>query len=231
MRVALIGSNGKVGRLLQSLLSGSENELFVKIEANVDYNAIEARLKKCDVVIDFSTPTGLEHFLDEATVRGVRIPLVTGTTGLSKFIKDKLEIYSKEAPVLVESNMSIGANILFLITQEVSKILSKDLNFVAKILDVHHVHKKDSPSGTAITLFDIIKKHSNLIKSKEESIESKREGEVVGYHSVKFISNGEEIEVNHLAKDRIIFAKGAIVAAQMIQGRGPGIYGMKDVLL
>jgi 4-hydroxy-tetrahydrodipicolinate reductase len=169
------------------------------------------------------------------------MPLVIGTTGFSKIQFDEIKRYSKELPVLLSSNMSIGVNLI----ASYAALLAQKLgdSYDIEILEMHHRNKKDLPSGTALYLASSIasglKKNLTdiMIEKRMENrpkgkigISSLRGGDVVGDHSVIFAGEGERIELIHKASDRAIFAKGALEAARWIIGKGPGLYSMIDVL-
>ncbi len=204
---------------------------------------LEDVLPYCDVVIEFSgnTPAALAH-AKLATLDGKGI--VIGTTGFTQEEVAELKRCSENAPLLLSPNMSLGVNILFKLTQIVTKALS-DKNFDVEICEIHHRFKKDAPSGTAIKLAQIVAEVMGVsledkaifgregIKLREEKdigVLSMRGGDVVGDHTVYFLGFGERIELTHRATSRDTFAKGAIEAARWIKDKPSGFYSMLDML-
>ncbi len=201
---------------------------------------LEEVLGLCDVVIEFSgnTTAAVSHGkLSALAGKGV----VIGTTGFKENELEELKSYSKQAPILVSPNMSLGVNLLFRLTEIASSVL-KGRGFDAEVLEIHHRYKKDAPSGTALRLEEIILQTMNLQRKvhcrdgiaprelEEVGVMSLRGGDVVGEHTVYFFGFGERLELTHRAGSRDIFAKGAIESARWIKGKKPGWYSMFDVL-
>ena len=151
--------------------------------------------------------------------------MVIGTTGLSDSEQEKIKAASGKIPIVFSPNMSIGVNLLFKMASDAAKVSGPE--YSVQIVEAHHVHKKDSPSGTAKEIARIIK---DAKSDRDIPIESVREGETVGEHTVTFESNVDLIEITHSAKTRDIFVKGALQAAKSIVGKKSGLYTMKDVL-
>ena len=147
-----------------------------------------------------------------------------GTTGFTSEGEEKIREAAKKIPIVFSPNMAAGVNLVFKMVSEVAKVLGKD--FLMKIDETHHVHKKDSPSGTAKKIASCISEACG----KDPSVEAFREGEVIGDHGVVFDGEYERIEIRHSAKDRDIFASGALRAAKFLKDRPAGLYGMADVL-
>ncbi|NPA40788.1 MAG: 4-hydroxy-tetrahydrodipicolinate reductase [Aquificae bacterium] len=201
---------------------------------------LEDLLPLCDVVIEFSgnTTASVGH-AKLATLDGK--PIVIGTTGFTDQEVKEIEECSKNAPVLLSPNMSLGVNLLFKLVEIASKVL-KDKNFDMEIVEIHHRFKKDAPSGTAVKLSSIIKESAGLSevvhcregeaprKEGELGVFAVRGGDVVGDHTVYFLGFGERLELTHRASSRDTFAKGAVEAAKWIKGKEPGMYSMFDVL-
>ena len=177
---------------------------------------ISAPEKNCTLV-DFTAPAALESNL--AIALQYQAAYLIGTTGLSEDQFEQLHSASKHIPVLWASNTSLGANLLFELTHLAAKALS---DFKVSIHDTHHVHKKDSPSGTALSLQKAV--------GRDCQITSARIGEIVGVHEVLFQSPYETLLLKHEALDRKVFAQGAILAAHFLSKQKPGLYSMKDVL-
>ncbi|MBU4457728.1 MAG: 4-hydroxy-tetrahydrodipicolinate reductase [Candidatus Omnitrophica bacterium] len=176
----------------------------------------------CDVVIEFTTPEATMKHLEIAQSNNVAI--VIGTTALVSSDIDKIKTVSKKIPIVFSPNMSIGANLLFRITEDASRSLGED--YEVKILEVHHTKKKDAPSGTAKRLGEAVSK----VRGKTPPIKSIREGDIAGDHSVIFTGKYETIELKHSAHSRDVFAKGALLAAKFLKGKKPGLYTMQDVI-
>jgi len=183
-----------------------------------DLNKIEAK----GVLIEFTTPEATLQHLEEASKKKIR--MVIGTTNLSSQDIDKIKEASKKIPIVFSPNMSIGVNLLFRLTEEAAKALGKDYKITMK--ETHHTKKKDSPSGTAKKLQEIV---SN-VRGQAPPVESIREGDVVGDHTVIFDNKTERIELTHHAKSRDIFAKGSLDAAKFIVGMKSGFFTMQEVI-
>ena len=200
--------------------------------------ADELSTEKGDVIVDFSHYSRLDTLLDYAVDRG--LPLVIATTGYSDEILKKIENSSKKIPILLSSNMSLGINLLQDILEKITPILYP--NYDIELIEKHHNKKIDSPSGTAKTLLEVIKKNiDEVIEEKygrvgmekreknEIGVHSLRGGTIVGEHSVLFCGNDEIIELKHTALSKKIFAEGALQGAKFIVGKEPGLYSMKDI--
>lgn len=194
------------------------------------------------VVIDFTTPSLTRSLLKE--VKGTEAGIVIGTTGLTDNDMELMREVSKTNGVLFSPNMCLGINFLFYLTQVAAKRLGKD--FDIEIIETHHKFKKDSPSGTAKVLGEIVSKaigcsDNEAIKHgrvgftgerspQEVGMHSVRGGDIVGDHTVLFAGTGERLELKHMAHSRVTFAKGAVKAAKWLHSKGPGLYSMRDVL-
>jgi 4-hydroxy-tetrahydrodipicolinate reductase len=222
VRVLLIGSAGRMGKVIVDLALREPN---IEIVAQCDQgDALEPAMKNCDVAIDFSLPAALEDVC-RAALRDRR-PLVIGTTGHSPEQRRLIKETAESLPIIFASNFSVGVNALFALTGKAAEILGEE--FDLEIIETHHVMKKDAPSGTAKTLAEILKSAGKF--EREIPIQSIREGEVVGEHTVIFSGPGERVELVHRAKSRETFAKGALRAAEWVVGKSPGLYNMQDVL-
>ena len=198
--------------------------------------------KTLDVVIDFTTPAAtLKHV---GLARMTKTAMVIGTTGFSPSQRKKIEAASKQIPILIAPNMSVGANLIFALASQAASLLSDDYDI--EITEAHHRHKKDAPSGTAKRLAEIIARAKgwNLDKvavygrrgvtgkrpKRQIGIHVIRAGEIIGEHTAIFSGPGETIEIRHHAGSRDAFAEGALVAAQFIAKKRKGLFGMEDVL-
>ena len=252
INVGIYGAAGRVGRLLIENLKDDESakvsaiHISNKIDFSVDEdivvtNDVAELLKGCDVVIDFTLPKGTEALLEE-TLKNPK-PLVIATTGLSKHQLNLLSEVSKVAPILYATNMSLGVAILNKLAAIASKALE---DFDIEIVEMHHKHKKDAPSGTALTLAEHTAKARGLDldsvrvsgrdgnigeRSKDEiAVMALRGGDIVGRHTAGFYNDGEFIELNHTATSRDTFAKGAIKSAKWLVDKDSGLYNITDCL-
>lgn len=210
-----------MGRTIVDL---AKNDPNIDIVAQCDLgDAIAPAMKDADVAVDFSNADAIEEICRAAGQN--RQPLVIGTTGHSSTQRGLIEKTARELPIVFASNFSVGVNALFALTRKTAEIVR---DFEVEIIETHHKMKKDAPSGTAKTLAEILKTSRNA--DDQISIQSIREGEVVGEHSVIFNGPGERLELTHRAATREIFARGALRAAQWVIGKPPGLYSMQDVL-
>ncbi|HEY4256417.1 MAG TPA: 4-hydroxy-tetrahydrodipicolinate reductase [Candidatus Udaeobacter sp.] len=220
VRVLLVGAAGRMGRSVADLAKADPK---IDIVAQCDLgDSIEPAMKNCDVIIDFSQPDAITEVC--RTALNNRKPLVIGTTAHSPEQRRTIEEAARSLPIVFASNFSVGVNVLFWLTRKAAELLGQD--FSPEIIETHHKMKKDAPSGTAKTLADVLK----TAQKKEIPIQSIREGDVVGEHTVIFTGPGERLELTHRAANREIFARGALRAAHWIMGKPPGLYTMQDVL-
>jgi 4-hydroxy-tetrahydrodipicolinate reductase len=216
----LIGAAGRMGKTVREL---AQNDPEIQIVALCDLgDSIEPAIYNCDVAIDFSQADSIDEICRAALQYGKS--LVIGTTGHSQQQRKTIEETAHSVPIVLASNFSVGVNVLFWLTQKAAELLGSDFN--PEIVETHHKMKKDAPSGTAKTLAEILK----AVRHSEIPIQSIREGDVVGEHSVVFTERGERLELTHRAADRGIFAGGALRAAKWIINKPPGLYSMQDVL-
>ena len=207
----------------------------------IDFNN-EKAFKNSNLIIDFTVPKCTLQILEIAKKLKKRV--VIGTTGFTRKEEDLIVKFSKKIPILKAGNMSLGINLLMYLTEISSSSLGK--NFLSKIYEVHHKHKKDYPSGTALMLGRGIatgrnKNFYKIIGNKylnkktfpyknKINFNSIRKGEVIGEHEVKFSSGKEIITLNHEAFDRALYSEGALTAAKWLMKKKPGLYSMRDVL-
>jgi 4-hydroxy-tetrahydrodipicolinate reductase len=222
VRVLLIGAAGRMGQTIRDLAQ-SDSEIEIVAQCDLG-DPIEPAVKNCEVAIDFSHADAIDEICRAAL--GNRKPIVIGTTGHSQQQRASIEEIARSVPVVFASNFSVGVNVLFWLTRKAAELLGPD--FGAEIIETHHKMKKDAPSGTAKTLAGILKAAQKI--QPEIPIESIREGDVVGEHTVIFNGPGERLELTHRAASREIFARGALRAAKWIVGKPPGLYSMEDVL-
>ena len=220
VRVALIGARGRMG---QTILELAKNDPKIDIVAQCDIgDAIDSAFQDCEVAIDFSNASSIDEVCRAASRN--RKALVIGTTGHSSEQRQLIEKTAKSLPIVFASNFSVGVNTLFALTRRAAEILGSE--FAPQIVETHHTKKKDAPSGTAKTLGEILKKELQT----EIPVESIREGDVVGEHTVTFAAPSERLVLTHSAGSREIFAGGALRAAQWVVGKPARLYSMQDVL-
>ena len=220
IKLAISGYKGKMGQRITAL---AEKDKKFNITAKIEMSDSIEAVKAVDVLIEFtSTVATMEHL--RACVRFSRA-MVIGTTGLSENELSEIKLASKKIPIVFSPNMSVGVNCLFGLVRSAAKKLG--LDYEVNIVEAHHAHKKDAPSGTAKKLAQIVKDSSNR---DVKDIKAIREGEIIGDHRVIFESSVDKIELFHTAKTRDIFALGALRAAKFIVGKKPGLYSMEDVL-
>ncbi|MFH0764630.1 MAG: 4-hydroxy-tetrahydrodipicolinate reductase [Candidatus Omnitrophota bacterium] len=222
IKICVSGSKGKMGsRIIE--LAKDDADLQICGEFDVVEESPEQFIEGCDCLIEFTTPQAtMEHLgLCEKHKKAI----VIGTTALSDDELKKVEEASAKIPIVMSPNMSVGVNLLFKMVKDAAKVLGHDYNI--GIVEAHHEHKKDAPSGTAKEIARIIKEEEGDVKIPIESV---REGEIVGEHTITFESSVDIIEVTHSAKTRDIFAKGALQAAKFAAAKKSGLFTMKDVL-
>ena len=200
-------------------------------------------IKEANVVIDFTTP---ESTLDNIKIASSnKTAIVIGTTGMTENQKKKVKSYSKKIPILMSSNMSLGVNLLFNLVKQTASVL-KDIDYDIEISETHHKHKKDAPSGTALSLGEyaadgrkttlnkskVLDRTNKLASRKKGQIgfSVTRGGEIAGEHTVSFIGNNDRIDLVHTANNRSIFVSGAIEAAIFLYKKKNGLFSMNDLL-
>ena len=222
VRVLLIGAAGRMGKTISDL---AKDDPKIDIIEQCDLgDPIEPAMRNCEVAIDFSHAGALCEICRAALQH--RKPLVIGTTGHSTEQRSTIEETAQSLPIVFASNFSIGVNVLFWLTRKAAGQLGGD--FDEEIVETHHKMKKDAPSGTAKTLAEVLKATQKT--QREIPIQSIREADVVGEHTVIFSGPGERLELTHRAASREIFARGALRAAEWIIGKPSGLYTMQDVL-
>lgn len=254
IKTIVCGISGRMGSRIVDLIRASEKMKFAgAVEAKDSYavgthiddapcvDDLAKIIQKGEVVIDFTMPkASLQHLRVAAENRK---PIVIGTTGFSEEDKKQIQSASQNIAVCFSPNMSIGVNVMFRLIAEAARLLGKDYD--AEIVESHHRLKKDAPSGTAMKMAEILletlkrgKKDLRLHregligerKAEEIGIQTIRGGDIVGDHTVLFAGQGERLEITHRATSRDNFARGALVAAEWLIGKNPGLYSMQDVL-
>ena len=255
MKIINLAISGCLGRMGQQLVASSrshknfklvtltENKLMNKKIAGIKLNLnTDLAFNKTDIIIDFTVPKCTLDILKIAVKLKKRV--VIGTTGFTQKEEKLIKKYSKKIPILKAGNMSLGVNLLMYLTEVASKSL--DDGYLSKIFEVHHKHKKDYPSGTALMLGKGIadgkkKNFYNLIGKKllnkksfpygnKINFNSIRKSEIIGEHEVSFSNGKEIIKLNHEAFDRALYSDGALTAAKWLIKKKPGLYSMRDLL-
>jgi 4-hydroxy-tetrahydrodipicolinate reductase len=236
MKIALFGY-GKMGKEIEQIALLRGHEIVLKIDLNNIKNISKEDLKKCDATIEFSTPASAMVNMKKCFDAG--IPVVVGTTGWYDKLEEVKKICEeKNGCLFYASNFSIGVNIFFKVNEYLAKVMNNYPDYNISMEEIHHVHKLDSPSGTAISLANQIiennkrkKKYVNTKTEKADELEiiSKREDEVPGTHTVKYFSSIDDIEIKHTAHNRKGFAMGAVLATEFVKGK-KGIFGMNDLM-
>ena len=255
MKKINLGITGCLGRMGQQLIKSSKKDINFKLVTltenvfiNKKVNGIKLELnsekafKKTDIIIDFTVPSCTLEILKIA--KRLKKKVVIGTTGFNKNQEDLIKKYSKKIPILKAGNMSLGINLLVYLTEIASSSLGK--NFLSKVFEIHHKHKKDYPSGTALMIGKGIAygKKKNFLSlygknflnkktfpySQKINFNSIRKGKIIGEHEVKFSSGKEIITLNHEAFDRALYSEGALTAAKWLINKKPGLYSMRDLM-
>ena len=255
MKKINLAISGCMGRMGQQLIKSVKKNKIFKIVSLTENRKINKKVsgikpelnsinsfKKANIIIDFTVPKCTLEILKIATKQKKKV--VIGTTGFTKKEENLIKKFSKKIPILKAGNMSLGVNLLTFLTEVASRSLGK--NFLSKVYEVHHKHKKDYPSGTALMLgrgiaigknkdfYTLIGKKYLNKKSfpygRKINFNSIRKGEVIGEHQVTF-SNGKEIvTLNHESFDRALYSEGALEAAKWLINRKPGLYSMRNLL-
>jgi len=263
IKVIIVGVDGKMGRSIYAALNNDEEISIVGATelpghqfVGKDLGEVMGFERSCvdvsddiytvtgdsDIIVDFTAPESTMSNAEYASKKNKSI--IIGTTGFSADQKSTLNKILESVPSVIAPNMSIGVNLLFELSKNVSKILGDE--FDVEIVEAHHRNKVDSPSGTALGLAEavaeglevnlkenaVFERHGNIGKRKDNEIgiQTIRGGDVVGDHTVMFLGNGERIELTHKALNRDNFSKGVLRAVKWLPGKSPGIYSMKDVL-
>ena len=252
IKLAVTGCLGRMGQqIVKSSKLDRKFKLVTLTESRKIYKKIsgikpelnnESAFKKANIIIDFTIPKCTFQILKIASK--LKKKVVIGTTGFTKKEEELIKKYARKIPILKAGNMSLGINLLMYLTEIASSSLGS--NFLSKVYEVHHKHKKDHPSGTALMLGkgiadgknkDFYKMIGNKYFNKETfpygkkiNFNSIRRGETVGEHEVKFSSGKEIITLNHEAFDRALYSEGALTAAKWLMSKKPGLYSMRHVL-
>jgi 4-hydroxy-tetrahydrodipicolinate reductase len=236
MKIALLGY-GKMGKEIEKTALERNHSIVLKIDINNNSDLTIENLRNADVAIDFSIPVSAYENIMKCFAAD--IPVVCGTTGwLEKFDEVVAYCNQNKKTFFYASNYSIGVNIFFKLNKYLAEIMNRYQTYNPSITEIHHIHKLDAPSGTAITLAEgiiekIDRKKSWELNSESSSqklkIESIREGEVPGTHIIKYDSEVDFLEIKHLAKTRQGLALGAVIAAEYIKNK-KGCFSMEDLM-
>ncbi len=263
MKIGIVGCAGRMGRMLiaevlrtKGAKLGGGTEIAKSPAIGTDLGTLvgqkpvgvkitsdaKALFTACDAVIDFTTPAATAKHVEYARAAGTA--LIVGTTGLPAETKRLLKDASKKAVIVQAPNMSTGVNVLLALTERLARVLEDDYDI--EIVEMHHRHKMDAPSGTALGLGEAAAKGRGVALDKvarktrdgqvgarpkgEIGFATLRGGDVVGDHTVVFAADGERIEITHKASSREVFARGAVRAAMWTKKRKAGLYSMRDVL-
>ena len=229
MKIALLGY-GRMGKTIEKLATDRGHQIVKTIDQDDDYD-----FNGADVAIDFSIPDAAVNNISACLEAG--IPVVSGTTGWLDHYDEMVSLCeNKKGAFIYASNFSVGVNIFFELNKQLAQMMKNLQEYDVSMTEVHHIHKLDAPSGTAITLAEGILDHSDkkdwVLDEKENgklTITAKREGEVPGTHIINYRSEVDEITIEHKAHSRNGFALGAIIAAEWLKDK-TGVYSMKDVL-
>ena len=255
MKKINLGITGSMGRMGQQIIKSVKKDKSFKLVALTENNLINKKINKIKIsqnnektfnkvnlIIDFTVPKCTFEILKIAAK--LKKKVVIGTTGFTRREEALIKKFSKKIPILKAGNMSLGINLLMYLTEIASNSLGK--NFLSKIFEIHHKHKKDFPSGTALMLGKGIavgknKNFYNLLGKKylnkktfpygkKINFNSIRKGEIIGEHEVKFSSGKEIITLNHEAFDRALYSEGALSAAKWLINKKPGLYSMRNLM-
>lgn len=265
IRVAVTGAAGRMGRTLieavnqaeglvlsaaivepsSSLVGADAGELAGQGKLGVPLsNSLESVLNDFDVLIDFTAPVVTMANLKTCAAAGKK--MVIGTTGLTDEQKAQLKSAASDIAIMFASNMSVGVNLCFKLLEVAAKALGDDGGYDIEVIEAHHRHKVDAPSGTALRMGEVVadalgrnlkevavygrEGQTGARPAKQIGFETIRAGDVVGDHTVLFATEGERIEITHKASNRMTFAKGAVRAASWLKDRETGLFDMQDVL-
>ena len=223
IRLAVAGSGRMVKAISRSLESRPDTILAGNLSRGGDLHSL---VRDADVVIDFSLPSGTVEVLDAALRHGK--PVVCGVSGLDEHQMASIDAVAESLPIVYDRNMSLGIAVLDRVIREAAASLGMD--FDIEISEVHHVHKVDAPSGTALKLGETVAAARGEQGTGSVRFSSERRGEVPGDHEVVMRSPTERLTFGHSVTTRHVFADGAIRAARWVVGRPPGLYSMSDVL-
>ena len=240
MKIAILGAAGRMGHMLVDLAAKQELEVVAKVDIAPGYDATWGA--DTEGIIDFSYHTAVPENVEKAAAQG--LPYVIGTTGLTAEEQARVDACTKHIPIVQSGNYSLGINLLLDLVKKAAKILGAEYDI--EVIEMHHRHKKDAPSGTALMLAKSAAEgrgvdfEENTIYGRKGEVGERptnqiavhalRGGSVVGDHTVMFAGDVERVEITHKAQGREAFAVGALTALKWANGKPAGIYTMRDVL-
>ena len=239
-RIAVVGASGRMGQTIIEVINQNDKvSLGAALDKGDDLNAI---LDQFDVLIDFTRPEATLEYLNTCVTAGKS--MVIGTTGFDNKGLEVINNAAQQIPVVFAPNMSIGVNLSLKLLDMAARVIGEDADI--EIVETHHRHKVDAPSGTALKMGEVVanalgRDLSTCAVYGREGIEEPRDrqtigfstirgGDVVGEHTVSFFMEGERVEITHKASSRLTFANGAVRAAGWLEGQSAGLYSMQDVL-
>lgn len=240
LRCAIAGASGRMGRMLiEAVEAAPDAELAAAFDIDDD---IAAALANADCLIDFTRPEGTLKHLD--ICRQLGVSMVIGTTGFSAEQKRQIENTAKTLPIVFAPNMAVGVNVVFKLLDLAARIL--DEGYDVEVIEAHHRHKIDAPSGTALRMGEVVAQalgrnltecavygregHTGERPARQIGFATVRGGDIVGDHTVLFAGTGERVEITHKAASRMPYALGSLRAARFLQGKQNGLFDMQDVL-
>ena len=240
IKIAVAGASGRMGQsIIQSIEQSDKTTLGVTLDKGDDLNSV---IDQFDVLVDFTRPEATFDYLAVCIAKGKS--MVIGTTGFDDAGLQMIKDAGTKIPVVFAPNMSVGVNLSLKLLEMAAKVIGEESDI--EIVEAHHRHKVDAPSGTALKMGEVVANALGRDLSKcavygREGIEKPRNrqtigfstirgGDVVGEHTVSFFMEGERVEVTHKASSRITFANGAIRASAWLQGKPAGLYSMQDIL-
>jgi len=239
-RIAVVGASGRMGQTIIEVINQNDKvNLGAALDKGDDLNAI---LDQFDVLIDFTRPEATLEYLNTCVTAGKS--MVIGTTGFDNKGLEVINNAAQQIPVVFAPNMSVGVNLSLKLLDMAARVIGEDADI--EIVETHHRHKVDAPSGTALKMGEVVanalgRDLSTCAVYGREGIEEPRDrqtigfstirgGDVVGEHTVSFFMEGERVEITHKASSRLTFANGAVRAAGWLEGQSAGLYSMQDVL-
>jgi 4-hydroxy-tetrahydrodipicolinate reductase len=239
-RIAVVGASGRMGQTIIEVINQNDKvSLGAALDKGDDLNAI---LDQFDVLIDFTRPEATLEYLNTCVTAGKS--MVIGTTGFDNKGLEVINNAAQQIPVVFAPNMSVGVNLSLKLLDMAARVIGEDADI--EIVETHHRHKVDAPSGTALKMGEVVanalgRDLSTCAVYGREGIEEPRDrqtigfstirgGDVVGEHTVSFFMEGERVEITHKASSRLTFANGAVRAAGWLEGQSAGLYSMQDVL-
>lgn len=240
MRIAVVGASGRMGQtIIEAISQNDKASLGVTLDKGDNLNAV---LDQFDVLIDFTRPEATLDYLAACVAAGKA--MVIGTTGFDNVGLEAINAAAQQIPVVFAPNMSVGVNLSLKLLDMAARVIGEDADI--EIVEAHHRHKVDAPSGTALKMGEVVanalgRDLSACAVYGREGIEEPRDrqtigfstirgGDVVGEHTVSFFMEGERVEITHKASSRLTFANGAVRAASWLEGQSAGLYSMQDVL-